>query len=435
MKRDKKLIEELLFEIETIDSTKNSKDIKIKGYDSKEIEEHLLYMYEQNLFGGIKSHSKHNTENRVQYNWLSIKLTKEGHDLLDKSILEKELELLNEALKDLYGLALLEPPDKIISIGGQKPFTEKIYLRAFKILEKEYLIENTKGQRYEITGEGIKFLKEHTKPENNRTNNNKEKPPASVKKSETGLTNKDIYKVVNRYIGVIGGYLGNFSYSTHQEFYLEYCDLDINTYDYEGTTRERFIQILSESDPRTQAIILEGILEKYSIGSDELRTQERYNEIKEMIAKCNDVALIKSPSLIITSEVVKRAIDDAEILIKSSGAISGVDRMHTALHGYLKALCDAVSIDYGKDPSITQLFKIIKQQHPNFKDLGEYHSQVSQVLKAFGSIFDVFNLVRNRGSIAHPNKNLLGHEEAKLFINAARTILHYLDAKISTKTT
>lgn len=192
MKRNKKLIEELLFEIETIDSAKNSKDIKIKGYVSKEIEEHLLYMYEQNLFNGIKSHSKHNTENRVQYNWLLIRLTKEGHDLLEKEILEKELELLNEALKDSYGLALLEPPDKILSIGGQKSFTGKIYLRAFRILELEYLIEHKKGQRYEITGEGIKFLKEHTKPGNNSTNNNKENPHASVKKS--GITKNQIFE-------------------------------------------------------------------------------------------------------------------------------------------------------------------------------------------------------------------------------------------------
>jgi hypothetical protein len=45
-----------------------------------------------------------------------------------------------------------------------------------------------------------------------------------------GLTRQEIARLVNRYIGVSGGYLGDFSYRTHAEFYPEYCDLDINPY-------------------------------------------------------------------------------------------------------------------------------------------------------------------------------------------------------------
>ncbi len=59
------------------------------------------------------------------------------------------------------------------------------------------------------------------------------------------LTNPKIMKIVNRYIGVVNGYLGNFSYRTHAEFYPEYCELDIDPNQYKGTTRERFIEILN----------------------------------------------------------------------------------------------------------------------------------------------------------------------------------------------
>ena len=62
-----------------------------------------------------------------------------------------------------------------------------------------------------------------------------------------GMTRMDIKKLVNRYIGVSGGYLGDFSYRTHADFYVEYCDLDIDPYKYEGTTRERFEKILETS--------------------------------------------------------------------------------------------------------------------------------------------------------------------------------------------
>ena len=38
--------------------------------------------------------------------------------------------------------------------------------------------------------------------------------------------------------------------------------------------------------------------------------------------------------------------------------------------------------------------------------------------------------MRNIASLAHPNKDLLGRNEAQLIVNAGRTLLAYLDAKI-----
>jgi hypothetical protein len=47
-----------------------------------------------------------------------------------------------------------------------------------------------------------------------------------------------------------------------------------------------------------------------------------------------------------------------------------------------------------------------------------------------GSIMDVLNPIRNNASMAHPN-DLLDPPEAMLVINAARTILHYIDTKLA----
>jgi hypothetical protein len=182
-----------------------------------------------------------------------------------------------------------------------------------------------------------------------------------------GLTRKDIYAVVNRYIGVTGGYLGDFSYRTHEEFYGEYCDLDINPNDYDGTTRERFIRILETSDPRTQATILKGVLEKHPVGSDELRTPESFARVHKMIARCLSEASVEAPDLSITSNVVRRAIADGEALMQSGGPTSAVDRVHTALHGYLMAACNDQGIVYAGDPSILDLFKLLRQQHPRHR--------------------------------------------------------------------
>lgn len=246
----------------------------------------------------------------------------------------------------------------------------------------------------------------------------------------TGLTRRDIIGVVNRYIGVDSGYLGDFSYRTHEDFYGEYCDLDINPYDYPGTTRERFIKILETSEPRTQAAILKGVLDKYPLGSSELRTPESFARVQEMIARCRSGAGVDPPDLSITSDVVRRAIADGEALMQSGGPTSAVDRVHTALHGYLMAACDDQGIAYGHDPSILDLFKLLKHQHPRLQALGVHQGPIVQVLRSLGAVMDALNPARNRGSVAHPNEELLDDDEAMLFINAARTVLQYLDVKL-----
>jgi hypothetical protein len=46
--------------------------------------------------------------------------------------------------------------------------------------------------------------------------------------TEKGLSRPEIMLLVNEYIGGEKGYLGDFSYNSHREFYPHYCSLDID---------------------------------------------------------------------------------------------------------------------------------------------------------------------------------------------------------------
>ncbi len=243
-----------------------------------------------------------------------------------------------------------------------------------------------------------------------------------------GLTPHEIQRLVYKYIGVFGGYLGDFSYRTHEAFYTE-LDLPIIPPG-EGTTRERFISVLESSPPDYQARILQGILGRYPVGSHEKRTPEMAAEIRGWIDRLRGAAPVAAPDPRITSEVVQRALRDAEELIKTSGATSGVDRAHTALHGYLRAVCKAASIPTGEDAAMPELLKAIREKHPAFRDLGPRADDIVKVLRSFGSVVDALNPLRNKASVAHPNPSLLAEPEAMLVINAARTILRYLDDRL-----
>jgi hypothetical protein len=257
-------------------------------------------------------------------------------------------------------------------------------------------------------------------------------PPIAETSRSPGLTSGEIIRIVNCYIGVSGGYLGDFSYRTHSEFYSEYCDLDINPFDYleEGTTRERFIGVLEASPPHDQAKIIRGVIEKYPVGSSELRTEASRDELIAMAERLERGGMVGPSTPVLTSAVVIRAIDDAETLLQKGGATSAVDRVHTSLHGHLRFLCDEAGIPYGREDMMVALLKKLRQAHPKLQDLGPRANDIDTVLKASGSILDALNPVRNIASVAHPNAELLGPIEAQLVINVGRSLLTYLDGKL-----
>ena len=86
------------------------------------------------------------------------------------------------------------------------------------------------------------------------------------------------------------------------------------------------MNILLSSPPEVQGRILQGILDRYPVGSSDLRTPEMAEEIKCWMSRLHGAAPVETPSLRITSEVVARALRNAEHLLGTQGAASAVDR-------------------------------------------------------------------------------------------------------------
>ncbi len=141
------------------------------------------------------------------------------------------------------------------------------------------------------------------------------------------------------------------------------------------------------------------------------------------------IDLVPQPDLEMTSEVVERALKDSLQLLNSSGPASAVDRIHTALHGYMKAICIKQNITFEKQASLTELFKVVRVNHPGFVSINTGSEEVRKLIGALAAIIDTLNTLRNQCSVAHPNDNILGEPEAYLAVNCARSLLHYLDSK------
>lgn len=136
-----------------------------------------------------------------------------------------------------------------------------------------------------------------------------------------------------------------------------------------------------------------------------------------------------APSLS-ASDVVRRALSDADQLVATNGAQSAVDRLHTAMHGYLKTACKDAGISIPDNATLTQAFKALRSEHSALGDLGSHGSEVAKVLQSFAAVLDALNTIRNHGSVAHPTERLIEPAEASLFVNAVRTLFHYLSHKL-----
>jgi hypothetical protein len=144
-----------------------------------------------------------------------------------------------------------------------------------------------------------------------------------------------------------------------------------------------------------------------------------------------DVPSVPAPGkLEFTSAVVEAALADAETLIRTSGPANALDRVHTALHGYLETICDREFISYEDDASITSLFAAIRKDHPviQIKD-PEAQRMTVLILRGMALVVDALDRVRDKKSLAHPN-TLLDEAEAMLAINTIRTLLHYFDKRL-----
>jgi hypothetical protein len=159
-----------------------------------------------------------------------------------------------------------------------------------------------------------------------------------------------------------------------------------------------------------------------------------HNEILSWISRLKGTR-VPLPPLKVTRPVVERALSDAEKLLKSSGATSALDRIHTAFHGFLEALCNDQGISFEANNSLTELFKLLRQKHPAFIITGPRAEEINRIIRTMANILDSLNTLRNQTSVAHPNEELLHEPEAMLVINGTKTLLHYINDKISRQPT
>jgi len=251
------------------------------------------------------------------------------------------------------------------------------------------------------------------------------------------LTRAEVTRFVQNWIGVSSdGYLGNFSYNSHDRFWLNTCNIPVDTGRFEGTTRRCFEETLFAASAADQARALRALLEEYPAldapdrARPRFRAPETRTEILGWLQRLETGEAAVAVLLEDPSEAVRLALADAEVLIKATGPERAVDRVHTAMHGYLIGLCTQAGFPVEDRPPMTTLFKTLQAGHPMLADVGPRSEEMTRIVRSMANILDALNPVRNSASGAHPNEQSVGEPEARLVINTVHTLLNYLEAKL-----
>ena len=191
--------------------------------------------------------------------------------------------------------------------------------------------------------------------------------------------------------------------------------------DYEGCVFDVVEHIYDSDDENIEKLLRNSKIEKW-IKSNKLDIYKEYFDNTYVPSfKQRDL----SPS-----EIVEKALEDAQALLTSNGPVSAIERVHTALHGYLKHQLDQRGINYHADTGITELYKCLRENISEIRELGERSEDMNKMLRSLTSVLDALNPIRNRASIAHANDALIGEAEAKFVINIVSSVLHYFDEKL-----
>ena len=254
------------------------------------------------------------------------------------------------------------------------------------------------------------------------------------------LSRNEADRLVRNWIGVDAGYLGypdssRFSYPSHDDFWMNTCGVDADTKGFAGTTRECFIDTLARVSPDQQVAVLEAILERFPVidpADPVLPSLRRPNfkmVIEGWVTRIRGTKGLGHTALLSAADEVRAALADADKL----GPSRSVDRIHTAMHGYLHQLCvDATITVDSADPTMAKLLKVLRQNHPALVDGSDGAGQLAKVLQGMAQILDVLNPIRNHHSPAHPRAELLDEAEAELVCDTVRVLLRYLERRLHT---
>jgi hypothetical protein len=232
-------------------------------------------------------------------------------------------------------------------------------------------------------------------------------------------------------LGMGSGYVLNFSNRTFEEFLFDATGNNIYDAKYDngsGSKAQRLRAFWQVESNYSVAKLLNDLLEyAVELGVDP-SLQQCVENCRKTVERLSRVVPVPEIGAITPNSEEK----DFNLLAKSiresierNEPEAGLDRLHTFVTKYLRALCDRKGINTDKDKP---LHSLLGEYIKHLKQDGYIESEMTErILKMNISILEAFNKVRNDQSFAHDNK-LLNYDESLLVFNHVANAIKFLEA-------
>lgn len=244
---------------------------------------------------------------------------------------------------------------------------------------------------------------------------------------------------LERALNMGSGYVIDFSNRTFQEFFHDSIGIDIydSKYNYNSGSKANRMRAFWDLEPNyLVGKLLDDLFsnwEEFAHGewNDKNGQYEKVPLPKECLPI---IERLKSDSIVPEIDALKPNVDDKDFEtlgksvrehIKNNEPEVGLDRLHTFLTKYFRALCGKYQISTEKRKP---LHSLVGQYVKKLKAEGIIESEMTErILKSSIAVMEAFNTVRNDQSYAHDNK-ILNYNEALLIFNHVTNAVKFIES-------
>jgi len=237
--------------------------------------------------------------------------------------------------------------------------------------------------------------------------------------------------------GMGSGYVLNFSNRTFQDFFSESIGIEIyeERFQKNGPSKANHLRAFWEiGSDALVAKAMQEMLDHWR-ASNTLRGYEPTEIEKNLAVECHKaVYRLQANAPVENLEAIKGDPADRSFSALSASIRESIsknkpeaalDRLHTYMTKFLRALCDK----HGLVPDRAKpLHSLMGEYLKHLKLKGAIESEMTErILKSAISILEAFNDVRNNQSLAHDNQ-MLNYEESILIFNQVASAIKFIES-------
>lgn len=227
------------------------------------------------------------------------------------------------------------------------------------------------------------------------------------------------------------GYVLDFSNRTFEEFVLDSTGKSIYESKYDnasGSKANRLRAFWSVEPNYVVANLLNDLLQyiaELGVKPDQEQLLESCRRVVQRLSQSVPVAEIEAITPNTAEKDFATLAKSVRETIEKNEPESGLDRLHTFVVKYMRALCQKYRITTEKDKP---LHSLVGEYVKRLKEKGYIESDMTdRILKSSISALEAFNRVRNDQSFAHDNR-VLNYDESLLIFNHVASAIRFIEA-------